>query len=230
MRRDDAFASCRPSPPCWASPRPRTPRSRRAPSSARSGTRRARPCPGATVTLTDQGKGTSQTVTTDTQGSYIAPFLIPGTYEVAVEMAGFRKYVRRGVVLQVNQRARVDVALELGGLDGVDRGGGARAAHPHRLGGDRRGDRGARGARAAPERPQLRDPRLPRARRHPRPVRREPLGGLDLQPPRRLELQRPRAPRPTRTRGSSTASTTTSTRSTPSSSCPRSSRSASSRC
>jgi hypothetical protein len=72
--------------------------------------------PGASVTLTDQGKGTSQTVATDTQGSYIAPFLIPGTYDVTIEMAGFRKHLRRGVVLQVNQRARVDVVLELGGL------------------------------------------------------------------------------------------------------------------
>ena len=89
--------------------------------------------PGATVTLTDQGKGTSQTVATDAQGSYIAPFLIPGTYDVAVEMAGFRKYTRRGVVLQVNQRARVDVGLEIGGLDGGDRGDRARAPHAHRL-------------------------------------------------------------------------------------------------
>ena len=39
----------------------------------------------------------------------MAPFLIPGTYDVAVEIAGFRKYAHRGVVLQVNQRARVDV-------------------------------------------------------------------------------------------------------------------------
>ena len=72
--------------------------------------------PGATVTLTDQGKGTSRTFATDAQGSYIAPFLIPGTYDVAVEMSGFRKHVHRGVVLQVNQRARVDATLELGGL------------------------------------------------------------------------------------------------------------------
>src|SRR5512145_1312894 len=72
--------------------------------------------PGASVTLTDLGKGTSQSVTTDPQGSYIAPFLIPGTYEVTVEITGFRKHVRRGVVLQVNQRARVDVVLDLGGM------------------------------------------------------------------------------------------------------------------
>jgi len=70
--------------------------------------------PGATVVVTESGKQTSSTYTTDGEGSYTAPFLIPGTYEVSVEMSGFRKHVRRGVVLQVNQRARVDVALELG--------------------------------------------------------------------------------------------------------------------
>jgi hypothetical protein len=72
--------------------------------------------PGATVTIRDEGKGTSRSFVADAQGAYVAPFLIPGTYEVSVEIQGFKKYVRRGVVLQVNQRARVDVALELGGV------------------------------------------------------------------------------------------------------------------
>jgi hypothetical protein len=69
---------------------------------------------GATVTVTETEKQTTSTYTTDGEGSYTAPFLIPGTYEVTVEVQGFRKHVRRGVVLQVNQRARVDVSLELG--------------------------------------------------------------------------------------------------------------------
>ena len=72
--------------------------------------------PGAIVTITEVGKGTSAAHTTDTSGAFTAPFLIPGRYEVAVELAGFRRYVHRGVVLQVNQRARVDVTLEVGGL------------------------------------------------------------------------------------------------------------------
>src|SRR5260221_6941414 len=70
--------------------------------------------PGATVTITETGKQTSSIYTTDSDGAYTAPFLIPGTYELAVDVQGFRKYVRRGVVLQVNQRARVDIALEVG--------------------------------------------------------------------------------------------------------------------
>src|SRR5260370_15344176 len=72
--------------------------------------------PGAVVTITEQGKGTSTTYTTDAGGSYLAPFLIPGTYEISVDLQGFKKYLRRGAVLQVNQRARVDVALEIGTL------------------------------------------------------------------------------------------------------------------
>ena len=70
--------------------------------------------PGATVTVTETDKGTSTTVVTDVEGSYSAPFLIPGTYEVAIELAGFRKHVHKGVVLQVNQHARIDAALEVG--------------------------------------------------------------------------------------------------------------------
>lgn len=70
--------------------------------------------PGATVTITDVNKGTASTFTTDATGSYNAPFLIPGTYEVAIEMSGFKKLVRKGVVLQVNERARIDTTLEVG--------------------------------------------------------------------------------------------------------------------
>jgi hypothetical protein len=72
--------------------------------------------PGAKVTITEVNKGTVGTYMTDADGSFQAPFLIPGTYDVAVELTGFRKYTHRGIVLQVNQRARVDATLAVGGL------------------------------------------------------------------------------------------------------------------
>jgi hypothetical protein len=75
--------------------------------------------PGATVTIREVTKGTSATYQTDETGSYSAPFLVPGTYAVEVSVPGFNKWVREGVVLQVNQRARVDAALEVGGLTEV---------------------------------------------------------------------------------------------------------------
>ena len=73
--------------------------------------------PGASVTIRDVNKGTSTVVVTDDTGSFTAPFLTPGTYAVEVNVQGFKKWVRDGVILQVNQRARVDVALEVGGIE-----------------------------------------------------------------------------------------------------------------
>lgn len=72
--------------------------------------------PGASVTITEVNKGTVSTHTTASDGSFVAPFLIPGTYDVAVELQGFKRFTHKGVVLQVNQRARVDAALEVGGM------------------------------------------------------------------------------------------------------------------
>jgi Carboxypeptidase regulatory-like domain/TonB dependent receptor-like, beta-barrel/TonB-dependent Receptor Plug Domain len=73
--------------------------------------------PGATVTIRETGKNTSATFVTDATGNYAAPFLVPGTYAIEVQVQGFKKWVRDGIILQVNQRARVDVALEVGGLE-----------------------------------------------------------------------------------------------------------------
>src|SRR5687767_2289791 len=63
--------------------------------------------PGAAVTIREVNKGTSDTYVTDE----------PGTYTVEVNVQGFRRWRREGVILQVNQRARVDVALEVGGIE-----------------------------------------------------------------------------------------------------------------
>jgi hypothetical protein len=75
--------------------------------------------PGASVTITEVNKGTVGTYATDADGTFQVPFLIPGTYDVAIELTGFRKYTHRGVVLQVNQRARVDATLAVGVLTEV---------------------------------------------------------------------------------------------------------------
>src|SRR6186713_1503325 len=73
--------------------------------------------PGVNVTVRDVNKGTSHTYVTDDTGSYTAPFLTPGAYAVEISVPGFKKWVRNDVVLQVNQRARVDIALEVGGIE-----------------------------------------------------------------------------------------------------------------
>ncbi len=69
---------------------------------------------GAKVTITETSKGTVQNFTSDESGSYNAPFLIPGTYSVSAEMAAFKRQMREGVTLQVDQKARIDFTLEVG--------------------------------------------------------------------------------------------------------------------
>ena len=51
--------------------------------------------PGAVISVTDTGKGTTMTAKTDADGSYNVPFLIPGMYNVAIEAAGFRRSDQR---------------------------------------------------------------------------------------------------------------------------------------
>jgi hypothetical protein len=71
--------------------------------------------PGATVTVTDTGKGTTTAKQTDTEGNYSVPYLLPGTYNISVEMKGFKRSIQNNVVLDIDQKAQVDIALETGG-------------------------------------------------------------------------------------------------------------------
>ena len=72
--------------------------------------------PGAPVTVRDVNRNTTTTLVTDASGGYAVPFLVPGTYDIAVELQGFKSWIRRGVVLQVNDRVRIDVSLEVGAV------------------------------------------------------------------------------------------------------------------
>ena len=51
---------------------------------------------------------------TNTSGFYTAPSLAVGEYEVAAQFEGFKRAVRSGITLQVNQTARIDIVLEIG--------------------------------------------------------------------------------------------------------------------
>jgi Carboxypeptidase regulatory-like domain/TonB dependent receptor len=68
----------------------------------------------ANVTVTNTGTNASRSSMTLGDGSYQFTLLPIGTYRVTVEQAGFRKYVRDGIVLNVNQNGRLDVVLQVG--------------------------------------------------------------------------------------------------------------------
>jgi hypothetical protein len=70
--------------------------------------------PNAVVTLTNSQTGVPQTVTTNESGTYEFARVRPGTYSLKVERPGFKTFVQNQVVLEVEQRARVDARLEVG--------------------------------------------------------------------------------------------------------------------
>ncbi len=70
--------------------------------------------PGAAVTLTNDQTNISVTAKSGPDGSYSFTLVPVGDYRLTVEQTGFRKYVQRGIVLQVNQTAKQDVSLQVG--------------------------------------------------------------------------------------------------------------------
>src|ERR1041385_7800875 len=70
--------------------------------------------PGAQVMARSADTGLSRTVTTNDEGDYRIEFLPIGKYTVEVTYTGFKKALLSDVVLQVNETARVDVALAVG--------------------------------------------------------------------------------------------------------------------
>ncbi len=69
---------------------------------------------GASVTITNTDHGITRQTTTNDSGEYNESALPQGKYDVAVTAAGFKKYQAKGVVLDVAQKARVDVNLQVG--------------------------------------------------------------------------------------------------------------------
>jgi hypothetical protein len=70
--------------------------------------------PGVSIVATNTDTAANyDTVSTET-GNYVLTAMPPGVYQMAVELPGFKKYVRRGITVLVAQTLRVDVGLEVG--------------------------------------------------------------------------------------------------------------------
>jgi hypothetical protein len=70
--------------------------------------------PGANVKVTRQETGTVSEVQSNPTGFYTVAALEPGIYSVEVSAEGFKTFRRSEVVLNVRDRARVDVTLDIG--------------------------------------------------------------------------------------------------------------------
>ncbi|HEY0703543.1 MAG TPA: carboxypeptidase regulatory-like domain-containing protein [Candidatus Acidoferrales bacterium] len=69
---------------------------------------------GAKVTLTNTGTGIARSTTTGSDGLYLFDLVHVGKYKINVEKDGFTTYLQEGIVLELNQNGRVDVALKIG--------------------------------------------------------------------------------------------------------------------
>ncbi len=70
--------------------------------------------PGVQVTVTNVDTNTSVKAVTNESGYYEANLLIHGNYQVSFEASGFRRLLRRGIVLPMSSRVEVSATLELG--------------------------------------------------------------------------------------------------------------------
>ena len=70
--------------------------------------------PGVDVVVTDVATGAEHRAITGSQGNYRVVNLSPGGYSVRAELPGFQAKLIEGIILQVAQRARIDVVLEVG--------------------------------------------------------------------------------------------------------------------
>src|SRR2546422_6333753 len=72
--------------------------------------------PGVDVTVIHEGTRIERKVMTNEAGQYRVTPLNPGTYTIQVELSGFKKQVRSGIVLEVGAVLKVDFSLEVGGI------------------------------------------------------------------------------------------------------------------
>jgi hypothetical protein len=70
--------------------------------------------PKAVLTITNLDSGVALPATSNEVGIYRAGGLLPGPYKIEVEIPGFQKLVRGGIVVQISQTLQVDLVLQIG--------------------------------------------------------------------------------------------------------------------
>jgi hypothetical protein len=70
--------------------------------------------PNAQVSIGNVSTGVKRKIAADTSGFYVAPNLIPGTYEITLSAPGFATQVRTGITLEVGAQQRLDMTMQVG--------------------------------------------------------------------------------------------------------------------
>jgi hypothetical protein len=70
--------------------------------------------PGVQITITNTGTGQSWNLSSNEAGQFVAPNLRIGEYTIKAESPGFKTWQQTGLVLNVADRARIDIRMQLG--------------------------------------------------------------------------------------------------------------------
>lgn len=71
--------------------------------------------PNAKITVTNEETARVVTISPDSEGNFVVPQLLSGTYTLSVEAGGFKRFEQKGIVLTANDRVAVRrVVLEVG--------------------------------------------------------------------------------------------------------------------
>lgn len=73
--------------------------------------------PRATVTATNQGTGVKYSAATNEAGNFSIQQVPVGKYDVAVEAAGFRRFIQKDIEMNVAQTVTLNISLEVGQVE-----------------------------------------------------------------------------------------------------------------
>src|SRR5437867_5338281 len=72
--------------------------------------------PNASIRANNVATGVSSVAKSNAAGNFTLPYLLPGTYTLQAELAGFKKSVREGIEIRVNDTVEVNIELTVGNV------------------------------------------------------------------------------------------------------------------
>ncbi|MGH9767744.1 MAG: carboxypeptidase-like regulatory domain-containing protein, partial [Blastocatellia bacterium] len=72
---------------------------------------------GVKVDIISAATNVTSTVTTNDEGRFSAPFLLPGAYRVTAEKTGFKRFVQSGVEVRVSETTDLNIGMQTGDVN-----------------------------------------------------------------------------------------------------------------
>src|SRR3981081_847605 len=71
------------------------------------------------ITLVNDATGISNSVQTNDSGEYVFPHAVVGSYHLEFDLTGFKKDIRRGVAVDLNQVVTLNMVMQIGGAQEI---------------------------------------------------------------------------------------------------------------